>query len=119
MELKFIAKQFGRSPIPAIRCCMAGLDGLAISWLRLRQMWLSSHTSEDPLAPCNEAIASAEEAIRAELVDLLNSSAERATQLFAFARDIRDKHVGPRIDLRAAIDVGVRILMSFLRWRRP
>ena len=69
-------------------------------------MWLSSHTSEDPLAPCNEAIASAEEAIRAELVDLLNSSAERATQLFAFARDIRDKHVGPRIDLRAAIDVG-------------
>ena len=44
--------------------------------------------------------------MRAELVDLLNCSAERATQLFALARDIRDKHVGPRIDLRAAIDVG-------------
>ena len=69
-------------------------------------MWLSSHTSEEPLAPRNEAIASAEEAIRTELVALLNSTAESATQLFAFARDIRDKHVGPRIDLRAAIDVG-------------
>src|SRR5215207_2676151 len=81
---------------------MAGLDGLAISWLRLRQMWLSSHASEEPLAPPNEAIASAEKAIRAKLVDLLNSTPEDATRLLAFARDIRDKHVGPRIDLRAA-----------------
>lgn len=85
---------------------MAGLDELAISWLRLRQMWLSSRTSEDPLAPPNEAIASAEEAVRAELVHLLNSTAESATRLLAFARDVRDKHVGPRIDMRAAIDVG-------------
>jgi biotin synthase len=36
----------------------------------------------------------------------VNSTAESATRLFAFARDIRDKHVGPRIDMRAAIDVG-------------
>lgn len=85
---------------------MAGLDEFATSWLRLRQMWLSSRAFDDPLTPRSEAIASAELTVRRRLIELLNSDGEQARHLFALARQTRDTHVGPQIDLRAAIDVG-------------
>ena len=44
--------------------------------------------------------------MRRQIVGLLNIDDEDAERLFAQARFVRDKHVGTRIDMRAAIDVG-------------
>ena len=102
----FLPKSLNLRSLPRYNRFMAGLEEFAASWLRLRQMWLETRASEDPLAPRSEAITSAEQMIRARLVNLLNSTGEDAARLFASAREIRDTHVGPRIDMRAAIDVG-------------
>ena len=81
-------------------------DDFVTSWLRLRHMWLSSMAYNDPLARPNAAITSLEDRLREQLVELLNTNSEDAEQLHSRARFVRDKHVGTRIDLRAAIDVG-------------
>jgi biotin synthase len=65
-----------------------------------------SHAHDDPLARSNDTIASLEDALRSRFVELLNTDGEDAEHLFALARSVRDNHVGTRIDLRAAIDVG-------------
>jgi biotin synthase len=85
---------------------LADIGNLVGSWLRLRQIWLKSDAHDDPLAPPNDTIASLEDALRGRLVELLNTDGEDAEQLFALARSVRDNHVGTRIDMRAAIDVG-------------
>ena len=69
-------------------------------------MWFTSHAHDDPLAAPNEPIASLEAAMRRQIVGLLNIGDEDAERLFAHARFVRDKYVGTRIDMRAAIDVG-------------
>ena len=81
-------------------------DDFVTSWLRLRHMWLSSMAYNDPLARPNATITSLEDGLREQLVELLNTNSEDAEQLHSRARFVRDKHVGTRIDLRAAIDVG-------------
>src|ERR1700687_263194 len=85
---------------------MAGIGDIVAFWLRLRQMWRTSDAHDDPLARPNETIASLEDAMRKHLVGLLNTHGEEAEQVFARARFVRDKYVGARIDMRAAIDVG-------------
>ena len=103
---KFSSRCLNVAALIRYNVSMAGLEEFATSWLRLRQMWLRTRAFDDPLAPRNETVASAEAIARGRLVELLNSEGAQARRLFAFARDIRDSHVGPRIDMRAAIDVG-------------
>jgi biotin synthase len=76
------------------------------SWSRLRQLWLASRAYDDPLAPPNAAIASLENILRTQLVELLDTNSVDAERLHSRARALRDQHIGRRIDLRAAIDVG-------------
>jgi biotin synthase len=82
------------------------LRELSDSWRQLHSLWRVGRAHEDPLASPNAATSSLERATRALLVGLLNSTDEEAEDLFAAARAIRDEHVGTRIDMRAAIDVG-------------
>ena len=85
---------------------MVGIENFVGSWLRLRQIWLLSHAHSDPLAHANDTVTSLEDALRKRFVELLNTDGKDAERLFALARSVRDKHVGTRIDMRAAIDVG-------------
>lgn len=82
------------------------LSALSGAWLRLREMWLLSKAHDDPLARPIDAIAALEDLLRRQLVELLNANYETSERMFAAARSVRDRHVGTRIDMRAAIDVG-------------
>jgi biotin synthase len=85
---------------------MGDIGDVIESWLPLRQMWRLSRAHDDPLARPDQSIGSLEARVHKHLVRLLNSNDDDAERLFALARSVRDQHVGTRIDLRAAIDVG-------------
>ncbi len=91
---------------PSEGISVGGLDELRDSWIQLRHVWRLADACEDPLAAPSAAIASLERATRTILVGLLKCDDREAEGLFAAARTVRDKHVGTRIDMRAAIDVG-------------
>ncbi|HEY1748438.1 MAG TPA: hypothetical protein VGG11_16935, partial [Xanthobacteraceae bacterium] len=91
---------------PSEGILVGGLDELRDSWIQLRHVWRLADACEDPLAAPSAAIASLERATRTILVGLLKCDDREAEGLFAAARTVRDKHVGTRIDMRAAIDVG-------------
>jgi biotin synthase len=82
------------------------LDKFQDSWRQLHGVWSLAGVHEDPLATYNAGITSLEHTTRALLVGLLNCDEEEAEYLFTAARAVRDEHVGTRIDMRAAIDVG-------------
>jgi len=82
------------------------VGALVDAWSRLRRAWLSAQAHEDPLARPNDATIALEDVLREQLVELLNADEEISEHMFTAARSARDQHVGTRIDMRAAIDVG-------------
>ena len=70
------------------------------------QKWRLSRAHDDPLAHQTATGEPLENALRKRIIELLNTSQRDEERLFALARSVRDRHVGTRIDMRAAIDVG-------------
>jgi biotin synthase len=89
-------------------------------WADLAQQWRDSRNEDDPLASPGPRISSAEKILVKTAVQLLNSEGQEAQSLFASARKIRDLRVGPKIDMRAVVDLSnkCRVNCSFCPMRR-
>ena len=89
-------------------------------WSELSAVWKSEQSVENPLGARSEGVAALESDLVQAAVGLLTAGEDSDQRLFASARQIRDRQVGAKIDLRAVIDLSnkCRVNCGFCPMRR-